>query len=653
MKPCIHSSILAAFFLGLGVRSNPAAPSDHPRLLLNPEKIKSLKSAILTETQQRLWDLARERADAFCRLNIPSMNNADNRYRYIGDTMPVLGLAYHLTGERRYAEAAIRWMNALLNVPDWRGSQNLGRSSWMVGCAFLYDWLYPVLDQGLKDRIRARLVSEADRIVKQNFSYRLLSNHCLIETSAMGLTGFVLEGETEEAKAIQRKAAQWTEQIIARAPLDGSWVEGVGYWKYGLGYFIRYLEASRTGGWKNYYPAYDWLKITGFFPIYFSLPGLPRNSFNFSDSQIGTDVPPFILYLLASAYGNGTFQDFGNRMLQNTPDAFHWLDFLLYDPGIQPQDYTRLPVFKHFADNGFVVMRTGWETNAVAIGFHCGPAPGRRNQNDPELIARRGFGPGHMHPDINSFSIFAYGQWMAIDPGYTHLKQTRNHNTVLVNGFGQTGEGAEWLDYLAFEKRNPAPDILRVESNADYDYAIGDAGNVYPDEAQLATFRRHLLFLKPDVVIVADDLEAKASSNFEWLLNAHGPFSGKGNTLHVDRNGTRMVVHPLLPASCRIRTMERRLDALDVKGSMQTLTLKADSLKKTRYLVVLDILKDSLGAALDVRFSQNRLTLRKGNASWILGLVPFESVVRASDPVFIVEKPKRTSDADYFYVRPE
>jgi len=163
-------------------------------------------------------------------------------------------------------------------------------------------------------------------------------------------------------------------------------------------------------------------------------------------------------------------------------------------------------------------MRSKLERGCYLIGFRCGPAPGHANQVKPGRVANRGYGPGHQHPDINNFVVYSNGTWLAIDPGYVHLKETRNYNTILVNGKGQAGAGEVWLDYMAFENREPAPKITLAESTPDYDYVIGDAGNIYIDEAGLEYFERHLLFIKPDVIIITDRLKGKENSSFTWSL---------------------------------------------------------------------------------------------------------------------------------------
>jgi hypothetical protein len=597
---------------------------------------------------------------------IPKMERGGNRYRYIGDTMPALGLTYLLTGDRRYVESAQTWISALLKVRDWSGSGNLGRSSWVMGCALIYDWLYNVLDPNIREAMRKKLIAECSIIKETGVYWRALSNHLLIETSALGICSLSLGENSEETKPFMDQADKWVNYIIQHAPRDGSWGEGIQYWQYGLGYFIRFLEASKTSGHHDYYQEYDWLKKNGYFPLYFSLPGHSTNFVNFSDSHIflgdvkNTEeyVAAFLLYFPAAIYGNGYFQQYGKLIQSALPHKFSWLDLISFDTSIQENNIDSLPTLKHFEDNDFLIMRSSWEKDATLVGFHCGPLPGHRNQSDPTREANQGFGPGHGHPDINSFNIYAFGEYLAVDPGYTRHKDTRNHNTVIVNGYGQAGEGKGWLDFLAFESREPAPSILRVESNPIYDYVIGDAGNIYVDEACLEFFRRHVMFLKPDIIIVADDLKAKKESIFEWLLNARDSITQKSETIfEINRNNVRLWIYPILPRQydAQIQSKDVRIDKKvvehDVEKNMPSLNLTIRSSTRAQYLVVMCALKDSLSDPPDIQLKGNGLTLKHQDRDWKVEFRNFSELAKPSDPVLILKAPQSSIKSDYCFIR--
>jgi len=625
--------------------------AERPRLILTPERVAALRDSP-DPTHRLLWRLTIQRADGFVSQRIPDMTDAHNKYRYIGDTMPVLGLAYLLTSETRYLDASREWLSAVLSVPEWKGSQNLGRSAWATGCALLYDWLYDDLCDELRTWIRERLVAEAQILIEDASYWRLLSNHLFNETAALGLIGLALSGDAEEAEKFLTQAEEWTLSIIQHAPRDGSWGEGVRYWQYGLSHFILFLAASATNGRKDFISDYGWLKETGFFPIHFSLPGKPKEVLNFSDCKSRGYQPPFIMYQLASWYGNGFYQDYGDQILSPESHKFSWMDFIAYDPAVPPESIHTLPTLKHFSDNDFVTMRSGWQSDAALVGFRCGPASGHRNQRHPLLLEKRGFGPGHGHPDINSFCLFAYGEWLAIDPGYTHLKLTANHNTVLVNGHGQAGAGQKWLEYMEFVAREPASAILRVESNPVYDYVLGDAGNIYVDEAELQSFRRHLLFLKPDMVVIADDLEGKIDSRFEWLIHGRESITQTGdNHFEIIRNGVRLWVYPILPDDYRAVIQERELDALDVDGYIVTLKLEVESARQTRYLVLLCALKEASSTTPRVAFDGETLKIQHSGKDWVIKVLKPSVNVQPSDAILVLKTPKQRESAGYSFIR--
>jgi len=613
----LHRIIFFLIVLGVFQEALPAATVPaHPRLILTPARAAVLRSEIGT-VRKELWPPALGSAERLATMPIPEMHNANNRLRFIGDTMPVLGLAYRMTGDRRYAEAADRWLRALVAVPAWNGSANLGRSAWVVGSALLYDWLYDELPSKTRLQVRTRLAAEGEILLQRAAYWRLLSNHCLIETSALGFIGLALSGEDQRADAFLAKARERTALIIEHAPLDGSWGEGVQYWQYGLGYLLRYLEASRTAGDRDYYSSYEWLKKTGFFAIHFSLPGRPDLSVNFSDSGGQDYVGSFLFYLPASVYRNGFYQDFGNRARSSVAYKFSWMDFLAYDPTIAPVDIRTLPAFKHFNDNDIVIMRSSWKPDATLVGFRAGPAPGHRNQADPRRLDRHGFGPGHGHPDINSFCLFAFGKWLALDPGYVHQKWTRDHNTVLVNGRGQAGEGSEWLDYMAFESRQPAPSVLRAETNPEFDYVIGDAGGIYVDEAGVEHFRRHLLFLKPHTVVILDDVKSRQPARVDWLLHARDKLAGTGaGQFEIVEEGVRLWIQPLLPKDYRHTIESRAFEASGTNGNLTSLDLIADSNERTTFLVVLHALEGAGDKPPQVELKNGHLKISSPARVW-------------------------------------
>jgi hypothetical protein len=169
---------------------------------------------------------------------------------------------------------------------------------------------------------------------------------------------------------------------------------------------------------------------------------------------------------------------------------------------------------RHFEDMGIVSARTGWGGDESLVVFKCGPPLG--HQATREFTSD--VGSGHAHPDANHFVIFGGGEWLIRDDAYA-WKMTDQHNTLLIDGKGQLGEGAMWFKGAPYLQTKAEPSILRAVSSPALDEITGDATQAYPKTAGLTRYVRHLLFLKPDVLIVADEIALTASHRLELRLH--------------------------------------------------------------------------------------------------------------------------------------
>jgi len=146
--------------------------------------------------------------------------------------------------------------------------------------------------------------------------------------------------------------------------------------------------------------------------------------------------------------------------------------------------------------NDIVISRTGWGV-------------------DDSLVALRSGGPAnHEHADRNSVIFKAYGERLLHDPYRAAykvtqprwlLRQTEAHTAVLINGKGHQyhdgseGTNASWA-FAKVVEYTTGPDWMRVTSDATDAYQlVNDA---------VTRVRRTLLFLKPDVLIIRDVVEA-------------------------------------------------------------------------------------------------------------------------------------------------
>jgi hypothetical protein len=162
-------------------------------------------------------------------------------------------------------------------------------------------------------------------------------------------------------------------------------------------------------------------------------------------------------------------------------------------------------------------------------------------------------GFGHNLASHNAFNIVFQGEPLFVPFRYRHggskhslacYRHTRGHNSVLIDDKGQpySSEAYGWI-----------PRYLHGNMIT---YACGDASNAYDGtpspqwhkrviEAGLSweknmghkgmkRFRRHLLFLRPSLIVVYDELEAKQNVRWDWLLHCRKNMKARGTLLRVE-----------------------------------------------------------------------------------------------------------------------
>ncbi|AHF92897.1 heparinase [Opitutaceae bacterium TAV5] len=172
----------------------------------------------------------------------------------------------------------------------------------------------------------------------------------------------------------------------------------------------------------------------------------------------------------------------------------------------------------------------------------------------------------HSHADQNAFVIHAGGEILAPDTGYYTYsgdvyhqqwsKSTVAHNSMLVNGKGQP------LNIGAKGR------ITEFFHGGRFTFFVGDASQAY--EKPLETFRRALLFVRPGTWIVYDELKAGEPSKFTWLLNTfeQPDISPDTRRMVVRQQAMRLGVEHLLPEAIGYETGNKRPYPLKTQGKM-------------------------------------------------------------------------------------
>jgi hypothetical protein len=159
---------------------------------------------------------------------------------------------------------------------------------------------------------------------------------------------------------------------------------------------------------------------------------------------------------------------------------------------------------------GFYVMRSGWDEDANYFVLRAGP-----------------LGASHAHQDKLNVVLWAYGRQLLFNSGGASYERSKwrdysidtfSKNTILVDDKPQVRDPKNRDANIS-----KVPIDARWESTPDHDFASGVYDEGYGSmDARLATHTRRVLFIKPDLFVVADTLVpadgAEHSYQARWNL---------------------------------------------------------------------------------------------------------------------------------------
>lgn len=550
----------------------------HPRMFVPARRLKELRSQITT-THAAIWRHQLKIAEAGCGMAIPVYKKRDRwsgdlqaYQRSVGRMLPEFALAYLLSGEKRYLDAARSWALASCRFPTWglgkHDGVSLTASDQLLNLSLVYDWCHDELGEEASKIIRATLEKRgaqmfrglASKSIHWHRSY--LCNQYNRRVTAVGLAGFALYGETPAAPVWIGYALQGLKKTMESLGNDGVSSEGAGYWTGGVQDIMMLLACARELLGADLFD-HPWLRNTSMYALYLTLPrgAWTRDNVvaDFGDCRRKFHHgPDYILRGLAGEFRDGYAQWLGEELdnahiLARPP---FWMNLVWYDPSVQPKPPTDLPTLRHFEDMGIVSARSDWTDSASLLLFKCGPFMGHK------AIQGFDYNPagGHQHPDANHFSLFGAGEWLIRDDGYT-VKRTGNHNTLLVNGRGQLGEGGDWFDAKRALAARSRPRIVRSLSTPGLEHVAGDATDAYPKALGLKSYERHVLFLKPDVLIVLDDVRSEREADLELRFHPeHHEHERDGVALMFDGKSAKLRLELLTEEGTTMRAEDVRDD---------------------------------------------------------------------------------------------
>jgi hypothetical protein len=518
-------------------------PKSHPRLFLRPENLGRLRELARGEMRDAYADLVKECEKILARPPAtaeppkypPGVETKSEPWRQIWwgnreytikalNSAATLAFTRLLGSQERYGQEARR---ILLACAQWDPQGSTGyRYNDEAGMPYAYyfartySFVNDLLTEQEKDLCRRVMKTRGDEMYRHlcpRHFWQPYASHSNRAWHFLGEVGIAFFGEVEGAD-------DWvwfaTNVFFNVYPVwsdpDGGWHEGSSYWASYLSRFTWWADVMREALGIDAYKKPFFSKV-GYYAMYLLPPGKEGGGFgDLTARRRARDNVPLMSVLAAQAQ-NPHWQWYVEQ--QGGPvSTGGYIGFLRGQlPKVKAQAPDDLPASRLFAGTGQAYLNTDIRDarQSVQVVFKSSP-----------------FGTqSHGYESNNSFLLWAYGKRLLIRSGYRDIYgsdhhrnwmwSTRSTNCITVNGQGQQKHTVQAQGRITAFLTTPQ-----------FDAVIGDASESYGPPVE--QFKRAILFVKPDLVIVYDRLKASEPSTYEYWLHAINEFDiGQGGHLNV------------------------------------------------------------------------------------------------------------------------
>jgi len=559
----------------------------HPRLMLKETGLSELKKRIGTDALLKASvDALLRNADAISRKPPLVYKKIGPRLLQVSrdcvNRMYTLGLAWRLTGDVKYVDAAKGNLLAVCAFDDWNPSHFLDTAEMSHAVGIGYDWFYVALDDATRAKVRKGLVKNG--LVPGAAAYGPGKSRMWWVTSDFNWNQVCNGGLIVGALAIAETDPEWAEKIVPPAVAslpkavasyapDGAWGEGPGYWDYATMYTAYALAGLESALGTDYgLGKIKGLSEAGWFPILTAGPtGLFFNFADAGENERRRNSP--CLFYLASRYAGPAFAEAEREMMGKRPGEP--LDIIWYVPGGRG-NLPAPPLDKRFrGDVEVVTMRSTCDS---ADALFVGVKAGYNHVN-------------HGHLDLGTFVVDALGVRWACDlgrddynlPGYwdgsratdqrwTYYRlNSLSHNVALLDGRSQNVDAKTKFDTF--------------KSTPGFACAVVELTSAYLPEAK--SVKRGLAMIDRRSVLIQDEFELVKPCEIAWGMTTGAAIVLAGNRAVLREGEKEMDVAVVSPkgATFSVESAERQPPDHENKGIRRLMIRLAEQQGSVRVVV--------------------------------------------------------------------
>lgn len=521
-------------------------PKQHPRLFVRPEEIAQLRRDIRGPLRSQWQQLLKEADRLVARppsAEEPLKYDSDwkrgeprwlerwwgNRERVVAalNGAATLAFVHMLTDEEKYGQAARRLMLAAASWDPKGATSHLYNDEAAMPVIYLmsraYTWNYDALSEDDRRQIRDAMTARGRELFtylrRFPHTWRSYDSHRNRAWHKLGELAIAFLGEIEEAP-------QWLEHTVnvffccypVWSDDDGGWHEGTSYWSGYMSKQTWWLDVMKSAlGIDGYCKPF--FHRAGYFPLYAMPPGTICGGFG--DSQLERDPRGIADTVAVFARGtqNGHWQWWAEQARGGIGSGYLGL-LRARQPAPKPKPPDDLPQSNLFRGTGLAMLHTNLSDarRDIQIFFKSSPMGSQ----------------SHGFNAQNSYILAVHGQPVLIwtgrrdwhgSPHHTRwMWETKSQNGILVNGQGQKKHVTDL-----------GGKIIAFHTSRELDYVVGEAGEAYA--GALKQFTRTILFVKPDTILIYDQLVAPQPATYSWLLHANEKMEFTDQSAIVASNG--------------------------------------------------------------------------------------------------------------------
>lgn len=536
-----------------GLRLAPPASGVH-RLLLDARAIELLRDSASRSTEA--FKIVRARAEEALTQPVES--------GYQGfewaDALAELSLQWHATGDPRYADGALRYLNALLDdrfkVGDGKGGADVvthdsgyGIRTFGAYAALGYDWLRDA--PGMTDAIRAHTLERLNQWIGWYATEGYLRDHATSNyywgyLTTLSFAGLAASGASKAADDWLLRARDELSTRALPALRDelrgGGWPEGFQYGEYTALEIALVARAFRTGANIDVAGKIPWLGETVTYHAHALLPD--QRSVYDGGTWGEHPAKPSAAGLAAVIVALEGIDDARveearwliRRALPPLTREQSWVALLADRPdGRERSPRVEGRTSLHLPGQGLTFSRSDWSPSAVWLSFQAGP----RLAED------------HQDADQGHFELWRGSDGLLVDGGDSEGSATINHNTLLID------DGGRHLNYPPNQGVwGTNVRTTRFGDDGSVAAMTGDIGEAYAPscvedgckQRSVERLVRTLVYVRPSLLVV-NDVVALERPDYDvvWAVHTTSAPTVAGSLASAVVHSSRIDVRTLEP----------------------------------------------------------------------------------------------------------